>query len=99
MADNMYVIITPYFPSKESHIGSYIYDQAKAISNTKEYKVRIIKLVSFFSTEKDYNYQDFDVKVFKVFDLPFFTFFVVQTALPLSFQSFLSYSEYMIVFQ
>tara|TARA_B100001142_G_scaffold35752_2_gene31551 strand:- start:15237 stop:16331 length:1095 start_codon:yes stop_codon:yes gene_type:complete len=53
-------------------MGSYVYDQAKAINNTPAYKVRIIKLVSFFSKEEDYIFQDFDVKIFKVFDLPFF---------------------------
>tara|TARA_B100001758_G_C18416864_1_gene620798 strand:+ start:12177 stop:13328 length:1152 start_codon:yes stop_codon:yes gene_type:complete len=72
MVDNSYIILTPYFPSKESYVGSYIYDQAKAINNNSQYNVVIIKLVSFFSKEEDYIFQDFDVKVFKVFDLPFF---------------------------
>jgi glycosyltransferase involved in cell wall biosynthesis len=72
--DNRYVIITPYFPSEDSHMGSYVYDQAKAINNTQEYNVRVVKVVSFLSKERDYTFQEFDVMVFKVFDFPFFIF-------------------------
>ena len=70
MQNNVYIIVTPFFPNEESYIGSYIYDQAKELN--KHYAVRVIKLVSFFSMERDYTYQEFDVMVFKVFDLPFF---------------------------
>jgi glycosyltransferase involved in cell wall biosynthesis len=49
-----------------------VYDQAKTINNTQEYNVLIIKVVSFFSKERDYTFKEFDVMVFKVFDLPFF---------------------------
>ena len=74
MVDNRYIIVTPYFPSEASHTGSYVYDQAKTINNTEEYNVLIIKVVSFFSKERDYTFKEFDVMVFKVFDLPFFIF-------------------------
>ena len=29
-----YIIITPFFPTKERHIGSYVFDQAEAIKNS-----------------------------------------------------------------
>ena len=38
----LYIIITPYFPSEYSHVGSYIYDQAKAINNTNDFVVKVI---------------------------------------------------------
>ena len=70
MQNNVYIIITPFFPSEVSHIGSYVYDQAKELN--KYYAIRVIKVVSFFSIERDYIYKEFDVMIFKVLDLPFF---------------------------
>jgi len=69
-----YIIITPYFPCSETHMGSYVYDQSKTISNSEKYEVYIIKVTSYFSLEKDYNFKGIQVKIFKVFDFPFFIF-------------------------
>ena len=69
-----YIIITPYFPSKSSHVGSYIFDQAKIIDSNNEFSVKVIKVVSVFSKELNYNFKGIDVKIFKVIDLPFFIF-------------------------
>ena len=69
-----YVIITPFFPSSETHMGSYVYDQAKTIANFKKYDVSVVKITSFFSNETDYVFEGIQVKIFKVFDFPFFIF-------------------------
>ena len=34
-----YIIVTPYFPSESSHVGSYIYDQAKIIDSSEYFDV------------------------------------------------------------
>ena len=69
-----YIIISPFFPSGESHVGSYVYDQAKAIIDLRKYDVEVIKVTSVFTSEKDYNFKGINVKIFKVLDLPFFVF-------------------------
>lgn len=69
-----YLVLTPFFPSDEGHVGSYVYDQAKAIIKLSDYDVNVIKVVSFFSSEKDYIFKGIEVKVFKVLDFPFFIF-------------------------
>ena len=55
-------------------MGNYIFDQAKAIQNNSKYNISIIKLVSLFSSETDYNYCGFSVKIFKIIDFPLFIF-------------------------
>jgi glycosyltransferase involved in cell wall biosynthesis len=69
-----YIIISPLFPTDKRHVGSYVYDQAKTLINITSYDVKVIKVVSIFSAEKDYEFKGIEVKVFKVFDLPFFIF-------------------------
>jgi glycosyltransferase involved in cell wall biosynthesis len=69
-----YIVISPLFPNDNSHVGSYVYDQVKAIIDLSDYNVKVIKVTSLFSSEKDYNFKGIEVKVFKVFDLPFFIF-------------------------
>ena len=34
-----YIVITPFFPSDNSHVGSYIYDQVKTIIDLTNYDV------------------------------------------------------------
>ena len=68
----IYLIITPYFPSKFSHVGSYVYDQAKEINENNHFFVKVIKLVSIFSQEEDYIFNNISVKIFRIIDLPFF---------------------------
>ena len=67
-----YLIITPFFPSKESHNGSYIYDQINEIKNQTNFNIRVIKVVSLFSTEINYEYNGFKVSILKMLDIPFF---------------------------
>ncbi len=69
-----YLVITPFFPSADSFVGSYVYDQINEIRKQSEFHIEIVKLVSFFSAEKDYIFKGFRVSVFKVLDIPFFIF-------------------------
>ena len=69
-----YIVISPLFPNNNSHVGSYVYDQVKTIIDLSDYNVKVIKVTSLFSSEKDYNFKGIEVKIFKVFDLPFFIF-------------------------
>lgn len=55
-------------------MGTYIFDQINEIRNQSDFTIEVIKVVSFFSGEKDYEYKGFKVKIFKVLDLPFFIF-------------------------
>ena len=67
-----YLVITPLFPTKESFVGSYVFDQVDEIRRQTDYRIRIIKIVSLHSSERDYTYGKFMVNVFKIFDIPFF---------------------------
>tara|TARA_B100000614_G_C14552171_1_gene494370 strand:- start:478 stop:1629 length:1152 start_codon:yes stop_codon:yes gene_type:complete len=69
-----YIIITPFFPSVNNHVGSYIYDQARAIDNCNKYEVEIIKLINLNSYESNYVFNGINVYTFKLFDFPFFIF-------------------------
>ena len=69
-----YIIISPFFPNDNNHVGSYVYDQAKTLIDITNYDIKVIKVVSIFSNEKDYLFRGIKVKIFRVFDLPFFIF-------------------------
>jgi len=70
----IYLVLTPFFPSKESFVGSYILDQLKQIRIQSNFNIQIVKVVSLFSNEKDYYFDNFSVKIFKLIDFPFFIF-------------------------
>ena len=70
----IYVIISPFFPNDTNHTGSYVYDQAKTLIDITNYDVKVIKVVSIFSNERDYLFNGIKVKIFRMLDLPFFIF-------------------------
>ena len=67
-------MITPFFPSNESFVGSYVYDQISEIRNQSSFSIKIVKVVSYFSSESDYEFNGFKVNIFKTFDFPYFIF-------------------------
>jgi len=71
---NTYLVITPFFPSNESFVGSFIFDQLNEIRKQSNLNIELVKIVSIFSCEKDYFFKDFSVKIFKIIDFPFFIF-------------------------
>ena len=71
---NTYLVVTPFFPSNNCHIGSYIFDQLNEIKKQSKFDIKLVKSVSLFSNEKDYLFENFQVKIFKIIDFPFFIF-------------------------
>ena len=69
-----YIVITPFFPSKNSFVGSYIFDQVNELRNQTNFNIEIVKAISIFSSEQDYKFKGFSVHVFKTFDFPYFIF-------------------------
>ena len=69
-----YLVITPFFPSNDSFVGSYIFDQINEIRNNSIFNIEVVKVSSIFSLERDYYYKGFNVRVFKTIDLPYFIF-------------------------
>ena len=69
-----YIVITPYFPSKNSFVGSYIFDQVNELRNQTNFNIEIVKAISIFSSEQDYKFKGFSVHVFKTIDFPYFIF-------------------------
>ena len=69
-----YLVVTPFFPSNESFVGSYVYDQIKEIQNQSNFSIEIVKVVSYFSLDSDYEFNGFKVNIFKNFDFPYFIF-------------------------
>jgi glycosyltransferase involved in cell wall biosynthesis len=71
---NTYLVVTPFFPSNECHVGSYIFDQLNEIRKQSNFNIKLVKIVSILSNEKDYLFKNFQVKIFKVIDFPCFIF-------------------------
>ncbi len=71
---NIYLVITPFFPSNESFVGSFVYDQVKEIKQQSNFTIEIVKVVSYFSPDSNYEFNGFKVKIFKTFDFPYFIF-------------------------
>ena len=69
-----YLVVTPFFPSNESFVGSYIFDQLNELRNQTNFNIEIIKAVSIFSSEQDYEFKGFNVCIFKTIDFPYFIF-------------------------
>lgn len=65
-----YIIITPFFPDKNSFRGVFIYDQAKAIERNSNYQVVVFKPKSLNSKEKDYIYNGIQVHFFYDIQMP-----------------------------
>ena len=74
LREGTYLVITPFFPSKESHHGAYIYDQINEIRNQTNFNIKVIKTVSLSSLEVDYKYDGFQVFVLRNINIPLFIF-------------------------
>ena len=69
-----YLVVTPFFPSNESFVGSYIFDQVNELRNQTNFNIEIVKAISILSSEQDYKFKGFSVHVFKTIDFPYFIF-------------------------
>ena len=71
---NKYICITPFFPSKNSCEGIFIYDQILEIKKQTNLDILIIKLSSIYKNEDSYKYKGVTVHIFKLLDFPRFYF-------------------------
>ena len=71
---NKYICITPFFPSKHSCEGIFIYDQILEIKKQTNLDILIVKLSSIYKNEDSYKYKGITVHIFKLLDLPRFYF-------------------------
>lgn len=65
-----YIVITPFFPDKNSFRGAFIYDQVNAIQHNSNYQVIVFKPKPFSSQEKDYVYNGIQVYLFHDIQMP-----------------------------
>ena len=65
LRNGTYLVVTPFFPSNDSHHGSYNYDQINEIRNQSNFNIIVLKTVGWFSNEKNYEYDNFKVLIFK----------------------------------
>ena len=65
-----YLVITPFFPSKDNFRGPYVLDQVKAIKAVGDFKVTVFKPKSLFSSLEDYEFEGVKVHYFKRVVLP-----------------------------
>jgi len=70
----IYITITPFFPTKESFRGPFIYDQVKAIERNSDFHVVVFKPTSVLHPEPDYEYEGVKVYRFKTVQVPSMVF-------------------------
>ena len=66
----VYLVVTPFFPSKESFRGPYVYDQVKAIMKDGRYRVVVMMPGGCLRKHKDYEYDGVCVFRFAQYELP-----------------------------
>lgn len=67
----IYLEITPFFPTKDSFRGPYVYDQVKALHRTGKFsKIVVLRPGSIFNKEKSYEYNGIRVHYFPWVESP-----------------------------
>lgn len=75
MMKGNYLLITPFFPDANSFVGSYVYDQVKAIQEEGTYQPIVVRLRSLYEPKMDdYEFEGISCLVFRFIDLPSFSF-------------------------
>lgn len=74
MADQIYICVTPFFPTPDSFRGPYIYDQVKAIRQTGKYDVMVFKPTTLNDRQSCYEYEGIKVHLFPSVQMPSFFF-------------------------
>ena len=68
---NIYLVVTPFFPTADSFRGAFVYDQVQAIRRTGKYdRIVIFRPAPAWSVGSDYTYNGFSVHYFPVVQLP-----------------------------
>lgn len=68
---NIYICVTPFFPSPENWRGAYVLDQVKAIQRNSDYEVKVFKPGKSIGS---YIVDDITVHTFKTYETPSFLF-------------------------
>lgn len=69
--NKIYIEITPFFPTKESFRGPYIYDQVRALQQADRFsEVRVLRPASIFCKESHYEYNGVRVFYFPCLESP-----------------------------
>ena len=63
--------VYPFFPTEDSFVGPFIYDQVKAIQSVSDFEVIVIKSINS-GMEQSYDYQGIVVHQIKLLDIPSF---------------------------
>lgn len=74
MNQKYYIVVTPFFPTKECFRGSYIYDQVKAIERNSSYQLIVFVPCKNSNRKKSYKYNEITVHLFPVRNTPSFLF-------------------------
>lgn len=68
--ENIYLVITPFFPESNSFRGPFVLDQVKAIKRNSDYKVVVMKPQTVGHKLEDYEYDGIKVYRFNDYTLP-----------------------------
>lgn len=66
----MYLCITPFFPSQGNWRGAYVLDQVKAIQRNSDYEVVVFKTTPLNQKEEDYEIDGIKVRVIRPLLMP-----------------------------
>lgn len=67
---NIYLEITPFYPTVNSFRGPYIYDQVKALQKNGQYEIIVLKPRSIFSKINKYTFDNTTVYLFPFIKMP-----------------------------
>lgn len=74
MTKPVYLVVTPFFPSKEAVYGSYVYDQVKAIGRNSDFEVLVFRPSSIGGKQSFYEYDGIKVFLFHSLFMPSYFF-------------------------
>lgn len=68
--NNIYLVITPFFPSPDDWHGPYVLDQVKALNRVSDYKVVVMKPCATWEKPVDYEIDGVKVYQFSQYTIP-----------------------------
>lgn len=70
----LYICVTPFFPSPESWRGAYVWDQVKAIERNSDYEVIVFKPTNIRDKRKEYEVNGTKVYLYPTLQSPSYLF-------------------------
>lgn len=71
---NIYLVVTPFFPTESNWRGAYIYDQVRAIIDLSDYDVLVFKPCSLKEKEGAYFFNGIKIYLFHYLQMPSYFF-------------------------